>query len=247
MTRHNNQTHEWAGDEGIDYTDRNPHSVPEMNELRTQAYGVTQRELNERFLDGLPRDLRILEVGTNMGIQLKILEDMGFEQIYGIDVSKYALSKGRKQYSGVNFIEGSALDIPFDDDCFDLVFTIGVLVAIPPAQIETAMDEIVRCSNRYVWGLEFYADEYTKIEHRDLYWKTDFVDLYRRNYPLEVVNVERLEYVNEDQEDRMYLLEQTDTDNPENKNTGHYSECERISSSNTTRSFRSRSVRNSSV
>jgi ubiquinone/menaquinone biosynthesis C-methylase UbiE len=95
----------------------------------------------------------------NMGIQLKILENMGFDHLYGIDVSEYALSKGRKQYSTVNLIERSTRP-PFEDDCFDLMFTIGILVTIPPEYVETAIDEIVRCSNRYVWDSLLWHGEY---------------------------------------------------------------------------------------
>jgi hypothetical protein len=79
----------------------------------------------------------------------------------------------------LNLIEGDVLDILFTNNFFQLVFTIGVLLAIPLEHVEMAIDEIVCCSNRYVWGLEFYTDEYDKIEHSNLYWEADLINLYQ--------------------------------------------------------------------
>lgn len=208
MSQQSDGAKTWAGDAGRQYTDRNPRTVEGMNELRDDAYGHTQFELDERFLGELDRDLRILEVGSNVGVQLRILREMGFENVYGLDVNRYALARSRTEAPDIEVVQASALDIPFPTDAFDLVFTIGVLVTIPPEKVDRAVDEIVRCSRRYVWGLEFFAEEHTAIRDRGLYWKGDFPGRFRERHDLRTVRAERLPYLDDDNEDVMYLFEQ---------------------------------------
>jgi len=62
-----------------------------------------------------------------------------------------------------------------------LVFTNGLLIQIAPEDIPTFLDEIYRRTRRFIWGMECYSKEYTKINYRgynDLLWKTDFPRLF---------------------------------------------------------------------
>lgn len=196
----------WAGTEGVKYTKRNPATVEEMNRLKEETYGVTQREIHERYFGDFDRESRVLEVGTNRGIQLEILRLMGFDDLTGVDLNRYALQKGRNQYREINFVEGDARELPFPDDTFDLTFTIGTLVAIPPADIEQVMLEIERVTSSHIWGLEFHAEECTKIQNRGLYWKTDFPKLFTEVTTATEVEREYLSYTDESVEDTAYLL-----------------------------------------
>ena len=72
------QMNTWAGDFGREYTDRNPQSTEELNALYLRLYGLPRSELNERFLGGMDRSIRILEVGCNIGNQLECLQGQGF-------------------------------------------------------------------------------------------------------------------------------------------------------------------------
>lgn len=209
------QVQKWATDAGRRYTDRNPHTVSGLNELRDEQYGRTQRELFEAFLDGVDRDSDILEVGTNVGVQLRLLREMGFENRYGFDVQEYAIEQGREYDPDASTFVASATDVPVRDGQFDLAFTVGVLVTMPPEILPDVLDEVVRCSSRYVLGLEFYADEYTRIDsdhEEQLYWKADFCELYRERHDLRLVDDEFLEYRENDNVDRMFLLEKRSAD-----------------------------------
>ena len=64
------QMKEWTGQFGVDYTDRNALSLPELQELYRKNYGTTRMELNRLFLGGIDRSTRVLEVGSNVGNQL---------------------------------------------------------------------------------------------------------------------------------------------------------------------------------
>lgn len=211
MPQSTKQAKRWNSDFGRRYTDRHPESVDGFNELREkEQYGVTQLELLEEHLGDLDRDLRILEVGTNVGVQLRMLQKLGFHDLYGIDVSRYAIEKCANYTPELGIAQADALHLPFRDNTFDLVFTNETLVTIAPEHIDIAIDEIARCSNQWIWGLEHYADEYTMIEYRgldEMLWKTDFPRLYmQRHDNLELIDEKRLEYLDNDNLDMMFML-----------------------------------------
>ena len=201
----------WLGSFGKEYTDRNAMSLEEMEALCKRNYGVTRTELNERFLDRIDRSARILEVGSNIGNQLLCLQKMGFLNLYGIELQSHALELAKSRSQNINFIEASVFDIPYNKDgYFDLVFTAGLLIHIHPSDIAKAMREIYRCTRKYIWGMEYYANEYTEITyrgHRNLLWKTDFARLYLELFDdLALVKEERLQYLENDNVSSMFLL-----------------------------------------
>jgi pseudaminic acid biosynthesis-associated methylase len=203
------QMQEWQGDFGQGYLNRN--SNIDIDDTYKANYGITRTEMNLEFLEGIDKNLRILEVGCNVGLQLRLLQEMGFKNLYGIELNEDAIEVSKRTLSHVNIIKGDAFDIPFKSDYFDLVFTSVVLIHISPDDIADAMNEIYRVTKRYIWGFEYYADHYTKIEYRgkeNLLWKTNFLQLYLNNYPqLNVLKRNRYTYLNDPAlQDEMFLL-----------------------------------------
>ena len=204
------QMEKWSGDFGKEYTDRNAFSLEELDTLYKSKYGVTRTELNQRFLEGMDRSIRVLEVGSNVGNQLLCLQSMGFVNLYGIELQSYAVELSKARTKRINIIEGSAFDIPYKDGYFDLVFTSGVLIHINPSDIIWALREILRCTREYIWGFEYYADEHTEITyrgHKELLWKADYAKLYLQQFEdLKIAKEERLKYSDSDNIDTMFLL-----------------------------------------
>lgn len=204
------QTRRWTGDFGREYTDRNPGTPAELEELYRRNYGMTRSAINDRFLGKIPRDARILEVGCNVGTQLALLQQMGFTNLYGIDIQNYALKRAKDRLPAVTLIEGSVSTIPYADQFFDLVFTSGVLIHIPPKDLPDALAEIHRCAKHWIWGLEYYAKQMTEVEYRGqqgLLWKADYAGLYLQQFPgLELVLDDRLRYLGNDNVDAVFLL-----------------------------------------
>jgi hypothetical protein len=64
------QSEKWGGDFGREYAGRNPRTIGEFDELYEKQFGTTRTKMNAIFLENLPRDLKILEVGCNVGAQL---------------------------------------------------------------------------------------------------------------------------------------------------------------------------------
>ena len=210
MSRITEQMKKWMDDFGKEYTDRNALTLDEMNELCRRNYGITRTELNNLFIGKLDRTVRVLEIGSNIGNQLLLLQKTGFKNLYGIEVNNYAVELSKQRTKNINIIQGSAFDIPFKDGYFDLVFTSGLLIHIAPSDIEVVMQEIHRCTKDYIWGFEYYSDKYSEIVYRgkkNLLWKTDFAKLYLNLFDdLELIKEKRLKYLNNDKIDAMFLL-----------------------------------------
>jgi pseudaminic acid biosynthesis-associated methylase len=211
MSEITKQMNTWSGDFGRTYTDRNPQTSDEMDELYHRQYGVTRSDLNEAFVGKMDRSSRILEVGSNVGCQLQALQSMDFENLYGIELQWYAVERAKQMTQKINLMQGSAFALPFKSGFFDVVFTSGVLIHISPQDIGRALSEIHRCSQRYIWGFEYFAEKWTEIPYRGqsgLLWKTNYARLYLDAFPdLRLVQERNVPYLNEKNVDQMFLLE----------------------------------------
>ncbi|HVN19623.1 MAG TPA: pseudaminic acid biosynthesis-associated methylase [Dongiaceae bacterium] len=214
-TSRTEQIRTWMGDFGREYTDRNTYTVAGLDELYLRIYGITRTEINQRMLAGIPKDARILEVGCNIGTQLLMLREMGFSNLYGIEIQTYALERASSRLPGAVLVQASAFGIPYADRYFDLVFSSGVLIHIAPADLPNALAEIHRCARTWIWGLEYYAPETTEIAyrgHESLLWKADFARAYLQRFEdLELVREERLRYLENENVDTSFLLRRNNT------------------------------------
>jgi pseudaminic acid biosynthesis-associated methylase len=214
MGRDTHQVQTWAGQFGKEYTDRNALTLEEMENSYIEKYGISRTELNNRFINDIDRSSRILEVGSNIGNQLLCLQKMGFKDLYGIELQSYAVEFSKSRTKGINITENSGFDIPYKDDYFDLVFTSGVLIHIAPSDISRIMTEVHRCTKKYIWGFEYYAEDYTEISYRgkkNLLWKADFPKLYLDQFSdLELVKKDFLDYLQDENTDVMFLLKKSD-------------------------------------
>ena len=131
----------WRSKFGDEYTDRNIYSTEELDEFYKKTYNVTATDMYQESLRGLSIS-SCLEVGSNVGNQLKLLQKLGYQNLYGVEINAYAVQKAKELTKNINIIEGSAFDIPFKDGYFDLVFTAGVLIHIHPDDLRRVMKEI---------------------------------------------------------------------------------------------------------
>jgi len=202
----------WNGDFGRKYTNRNIFLPKDLDRFYIDTWGISRSQMLKDFIIPVKKNIKkVLEVGCNVGNQLNSLQNLGFKELYGIDIQSYAVEKAKRIAKDINIIKGSVFDIPFKDNYFDLVFTAGVLIHISPNDIDKALDEIYRCSKRYICGFEYFAEDYTEIKYRgknNLLWKTDFSKLYLNRFNgLKIVKEKKYKYVKSDKIDTMFLLE----------------------------------------
>lgn len=159
----------WKGAFGDAYTDRNQ---PDPT-VRERAWGVMLRGLALQT---------VLEVGSNTGANLRALERINPSwRLTGIEPNAHA-----RQQAMVLTLNGSVTSIPFKDGNFDLVFTCGVLIHVPPEELEAALHELYRVSRRYLLAIEYHADEATGILYRgqlDMLWKRNYLQEYLTRFP----------------------------------------------------------------
>ncbi|MBL0329771.1 MAG: methyltransferase domain-containing protein [Bacteroidetes bacterium] len=202
----------WKSDFGKEYTDRCSRSAEEWDKFYVNTWGKTKIEMNQSFLGSLSKDIKILEVGCNTGMQLNGLQRMNFENIYGVELQSYAVEEAKKYTKNINIICGSGFDLPFKDKYFDVVCTNGVLIHISPDDLPKIMSEMYRCSKKYIWGFEYFAENITEIDYRgnkNYLWKADYASLFMKQFPdLKLVKREKYPYItNPENVDHMYLLE----------------------------------------
>lgn len=212
-----NQENFWIGKFGQEYTNRNtPKSFAEWEQWYVNNWGKTRLEMNAEFIDSLPRDINLLEIGCNSGNQLLALKEAGFTNIYGIDLQAEAIELAKDRTGLTQLSCASGFNIPFEDGFFDLVVTNGTLIHIAPGDHARIMSEMFRVSKRYIWGFEYYAEDIESISYRGeegYLWKADFARIFLEQFPsLVVVKKKLYPYVRKDMEglfDAMYLLEKS--------------------------------------
>jgi pseudaminic acid biosynthesis-associated methylase len=211
MNKKTKQMEKWCGTFGKEYTDRNALTLEELESLYQKSFGVSRTQMNLEFIGNLEHSINILEVGSNIGNQLLCLQKMGFKSLYGIELQEYAVELSKARTKHINIIQGSAFDIPYKDSFFDLVFTSGLLIHIAPSDIKLIITEIYRCTKKFIWGFEYFANNYTQVEYRgntELLWKANFAKIYLDNFPdLQLVKEKKFKYINNDNVNSMFLLE----------------------------------------
>lgn len=96
---------------------------------------------------GLPRGVRVLEIGCGRGIALiplaRLLEPC---RLAGLDIERAFLTEARKRLDeaglAAELVPGDVRSLPFPDDSFDLVLDFGTCYHI--ARAEQALAEVAR-------------------------------------------------------------------------------------------------------
>src|SRR6185437_5437676 len=99
-------------------------------------YNVFTLQANDRIiasfvrLSGLRPGARILDIGCGSGTFTALLQRAGFV-VSGIDISERLVAIGRKNYPGLDLIEGDAENLPFDDESADGVLLSAIVHHFP--------------------------------------------------------------------------------------------------------------------
>ena len=160
----------WRGGFGTDYTARNA--------AAGDPRGPFWRSCLDRY-----RAKSVLEVGCNLGANLRWIAPAAPGPVAGIDVNETALATLRRDVPRAHPVVAAARALPFREGAFDLVFTIGVLIHQPPDRLRDVMAEIVRCAGRWVLCGEYYGMAPTEVPYRGqsgALFKRDFGTDYQR-------------------------------------------------------------------
>ena len=125
----------------------------------------------EHVLSFNPRS--ILEVGCNDGANLKFLRANDPKvRLVGVDINKLALTKAKRIVKNATFKHGSLYDLQnmFRGNQFDVVFTMGVLIHIPPDGLRDVCQAMLHIARQHVFHVERHDIESKPVGK---YAKTD--------------------------------------------------------------------------
>ena len=101
----------------------------------------------------LPNNAKILDIGCGKGYLLyDFLKIIPNAKVYGIDISEYAISNSKPEIKDV-LIQGNMLmNLPYDDNFFDLVISINTLHTLHTYDLEKSLIEMERVgkNNKYL-------------------------------------------------------------------------------------------------
>jgi len=118
-------------------------------------------ERNNIHIDNFENKLA-LDDGCGGGRYTLALNKMGFKEVYGLDWSETNIKtanyrKELKNIQNVQYVQGDVLNLPFDDEKFDFVFSNGVLHHT--VSIENGLREIFRVMKKGAQGFLYLIEK----------------------------------------------------------------------------------------
>ncbi|MBN2122696.1 MAG: methyltransferase domain-containing protein [Deltaproteobacteria bacterium] len=176
------QLEHWKGQFGNEYTDR-CRSCDEVI--------VTKGRCLEGILTrcGIGKDGSVLEVGANVGTNLKALRRMGWSGDF------FAVEPNGKAYDTlvqdreIHLKQGFHTDgftVPMKDGSVDLVFTCGVLIHVHPDDLLRLCSEVCRVARSCILCMEYFSPNPEGKAYRGrsgLLFKRDFGGFYLDHWP----------------------------------------------------------------
>lgn len=175
----NVQTKFWKSAAGDDYATRNGFDFESL---------YARLRMWEKIWSHIDRDppRSILEVGANIGLNLRALEGITGAQRFATEPNESA--RVQLELSGIaeRVTADTADKLSFEDNSAELVFTSGVLIHVHPDKLLQSCQEIHRVSSRYILSIEYFSDKPEEIEYRGqkgLLWKRDFGSFWMDSFP----------------------------------------------------------------
>lgn len=170
----------WRGRLGDQYVVQNP--------VRWRHVRLATAGFRRIFQLVSPQPASVLEVGANIGTNLRALRAMTPASLYAVEPNERArrlLSQDGVVAPG-RILDGHAGAIPLDDRSIDVVFTCSVLMCIPDRDLASACHELYRVSGRWLLSIEYYAEVSTALPywgHEEMLFKRDYrsvwLDIFR--------------------------------------------------------------------
>jgi spore coat polysaccharide biosynthesis protein SpsF len=135
----------------------------------------------------------LLECGSNIGRNINFLSYVLPESAKSlIELSSDAYKIVTEKYTISQSFNGSIVDSSFDQESFDLVFTIGVLIHIHPNDLLDNLKKMFEYSSKYILIGEYFNRTPVMLEYqgeKDKLFKRDF-----GRYLLEHFDVKLVDY-----------------------------------------------------
>lgn len=170
-------TNLWQGPFGDDYHRRSPGDVS------------ANLAFFERTLAKTERVASVLELGCGVGSNLRALRHLlPASELSGVEINSGAMVVA----SGVADHVWLSSFLEWQPPAkWDLVFTKGVLIHVPPEDLPSAYGVLYEASSRYVLIAEYYAKTPTEVQYRGhdkALWRRDFAGEFMDRYHVRLLD-----------------------------------------------------------
>src|SRR5579864_7953029 len=93
----------WLGEFGDEYLVRNS-DFEEINENYKKEAGIGIDDIFKKYFAKIDKNSSILEVGCNVGLNLNLLQRLGFTNLTGLELNPKTCEIARKNNPGIKFI-----------------------------------------------------------------------------------------------------------------------------------------------
>ncbi|MDD5331702.1 MAG: class I SAM-dependent methyltransferase [Candidatus Nanoarchaeia archaeon] len=168
-----------------------PEVVKSYNDIRYSSKGgkICDKRQMESFFNVVNnvKGKKILEIGCGVGRFTKLLSERGAD-VTGVDTSKNMIDYCKKNDKKGTYLVANALELPFKDKSFDIVYSISVFNHLK--SYETAISELARVSrDKVILGfpnkvsLLSIAYLYRWVRHGNLKYSTSDTKKGKRHQP----------------------------------------------------------------
>ena len=169
----------WQSSFGDKYTDR----------TIAKKFYTTRIKMWSDILPLTPGIKSVFEIGTNIGLNLDLIKSLNLYRkikTAGIEINKKAFLIAKKKHSMKNI---SVLNYN-PKKKFDLTFSSGVLIHLPPEKLKHAYKVLYNSSNKYILISEYFNDYPETVKYRGFENK-----LFKRDFAKEIKNLYNLELI----------------------------------------------------
>jgi len=162
----------WSGKFGDEYIQRN---------ISAQLL-ASNIHFFSKILDGTEHIKSVLEIGSNMGMNLKALRYLMPEaELAGVEINEKAYNELIEQ-EGLKGYHSSIFDFDVDYQR-DLVLIKGVLIHINPNELQNVYQKLYDASSKYICIAEYYNPSSVELNYRGHEGK-----LFKRDFAGEVMD-----------------------------------------------------------
>ena len=191
----NKRLDRWTGEFGDAYSERNE-ITPELIDARMNLF-------HELFtLMGKVPD-NILEIGAGNGQNMMAINGIlnmyanlrpkmlpNQVTLHAAEPNETSRDKLKTNCGIVNVTRDSIFNLGYGDGDMELVFTSGVLIHIHPDDLDKAITEMYRVTNKYIFLAEYFAPASEPIRYHGedgLLWRDDFGGKFLDKFKMRVV------------------------------------------------------------
>jgi spore coat polysaccharide biosynthesis protein SpsF len=146
----------WAGEFGDNYVDRNA----DRQSL------ISKTVMFSKIISNTHGVKNILELGSNIGLNLKALKYLIPDaHMTAVEINQKAAAECAK-IQDVTVHQQSIYEYNVEEGAFDLAFTAGVLIHIPPEKLSEVYDILYRSSKKYILVSEYYNPTPVEVAYR---------------------------------------------------------------------------------